>query len=170
VVDELNQWGLDGVKVTLDGPPENHNHFRPSKNGAPSFAAIVNNLAKVCTKTKIRLGGNYTCDNFRSFPPVLDTLAAQGITPDRLERVNFNIVMRIQDTIANNAYHGGCGTIKRAMAARGGPLCAGGGVKAGLSSWRTGTGTLRGRSGRCLQRKLRWQPLQVRDLGRPRTI
>jgi uncharacterized protein len=111
VVDELNQWGLDGVKVTLDGPPENHNHFRPFKNGAPSFAAIVNNLAKVCTKTKTRLGGNFTCDNFKSFPPVLDTLAAQGIPPDRLERVNFNIVMQIQDTIANNGYRGGCTTI-----------------------------------------------------------
>ncbi|MFA7346242.1 MAG: geopeptide radical SAM maturase [Desulfurivibrionaceae bacterium] len=110
-VDELNQWGLDGVKVTLDGPPENHNHFRPFKNGTPSFDSIVNNLAQVCTKTKIRLGGNYTSDNFRSFPPILDTLAAQGITPDRLERVNFNIVMKINDTIANNIYHGGCGTI-----------------------------------------------------------
>lgn len=111
VVDELNQWGLDGVKVTLDGPPENHNHFRPFKNGAPSFETIVNNLAKVCTKTKIRLGGNFTRDNFRSFPPILDTLAAQGITPDRLELVNFNIVMQINDTIANNTYHGGCCTI-----------------------------------------------------------
>ena len=29
VVESLNHWGLDGVKVTLDGPPENHNHFRP---------------------------------------------------------------------------------------------------------------------------------------------
>lgn len=111
VVDELNQWGLDGVKVTLDGPPENHNHFRPFKNGAASFDTIVNNLAKVCTKTKIRLGGNFTCDNFRNFPPILDTLATRAITPDRLELVNFNIVMQIQDTIANNGYHGGCCTI-----------------------------------------------------------
>lgn len=111
VIDELNQWGLDGVKVTLDGPPENHNQFRPFKNGSPSFEAIVNNLAKVCTKTKIRLGGNYTSDNFQSFPPILDLLAAQGITPDRLELVNFNIVMQINDTIANNTYHGGCCTI-----------------------------------------------------------
>ena len=111
VVEELNHLGLDGVKVTLDGPPENHNHFRPFKNGSPSFDTIVNNLAKVCAKTKIRLGGNYTCDNYQSFPPILDALAAQGITPDRLELVNFNIVMRIKDTIANNAYHGGCCTI-----------------------------------------------------------
>jgi uncharacterized protein len=111
VVDELNRWGLDGVKVTLDGPPDNHNHFRPFKNGAPSFDTIVNNLAKVCDKTKIRLGGNYTSDNFRSFPPILDTLAARGITPGRLELVNFNIVMQINDTVANNDYHGGCCTI-----------------------------------------------------------
>ncbi|MGV1098955.1 geopeptide radical SAM maturase [Thiovibrio sp. JS02] len=111
VVDELNRWGLDGVKVTLDGPPENHNHFRPFKSGEPSFEIIVANLAKVCGKTKIRLGGNYTIDNFRSFPPILDALAAKGITPERLERVNFNIVMQVKDQITRNEYLGGCCTI-----------------------------------------------------------
>lgn len=111
VVDELNLWGLDGVKVTLDGPPENHNHFRPFKSGAPSFDVIVANLAKVCTKTNIRLGGNYTMDNYQSFPPILDHLQAHGITPDNLELVNFNIVMQVRDQITSNEYMGGCCTI-----------------------------------------------------------
>lgn len=111
VVEELNQWGLDGVKVTLDGPPENHNRFRPFKSGAPSFEVIVDNLAKVCAKTNIRLGGNYTMNNYQTFPSVLDYLAEQGITPDKLERVSFNIVTQVKDKVANNEYMGGCCTI-----------------------------------------------------------
>lgn len=108
VVEALNQWGLDGVKVTLDGPPENHDHFRPFKNGSPSFATIVANLKDIRGKTKIRLGGNYTSENYRSFPPILDHLAAQGLTPDTVELVNFNIVMQVNGASEGNAYHGGC--------------------------------------------------------------
>lgn len=111
LVDELNRWGLEGVKVTIDGPPENHNRFRPLKNGGPSFERIVANLAQVCDKTRIRLGGNYTADNYHDFATVLDLLAEAGIGPDQLEHVNFNIVMRIQDKIANNEYLGGCASI-----------------------------------------------------------
>ena len=108
VVEALNQWGLDGVKVTLDGPPENHDHFRPFKNGAPSFATIVDNLKAIRGKTKIRLGGNYTIENYRSFPPILDHLAAQGLTSNTVELVNFNIVMQVKEGLKGSGYHGGC--------------------------------------------------------------
>ncbi|MHB1014425.1 MAG: geopeptide radical SAM maturase [Desulfurivibrionaceae bacterium] len=111
VVDELNQWGLDGIKITIDGPPENHNYFRPFKSGKPSFEVIVRNLSAVRGKTKIRLGGNYTMENYQSFPPVLDLLAAQGVTPDTVELVNFNIVMQMRETAAGNVYRGGCCTV-----------------------------------------------------------
>ncbi len=111
VVAELTPWGLDGVKVTLDGMPENHNRFRPFKSGAASFDCIVANLARVCDKTKIRLGGNYTPDNYRAFPPLLDLLAARGVTPDKVEVVNFNIVMRVNDRLTANEYTGGCATV-----------------------------------------------------------
>jgi len=111
VVDNLTPLGLDGVKVTLDGPPENHNLFRPFKSGQPSFETIVGNLAKVCSKTKIRLGGNYTLENYKTFPAILDDLCQKGITPDRLEVVNFNIVMQVGDKLAANEYLGGCRTV-----------------------------------------------------------
>ncbi len=111
VVDELNHWGLDGVKVTIDGPPDNHNHFRPFKSGATSFDLIVNNLKQVCNKTNIRIGGNYTSENYRNFATVLDLLARQGLTPETVERVNFNIVLKVNDTITSNEFIGGCATI-----------------------------------------------------------
>ena len=111
VVEKLNPWGLDGVKVTLDGPPDSHNHFRPFKSGKGSFEAIVRNLRQVCDRTKIRLGGNYTGETYQQFGPLLDLLARQGLTPDKFEHVNFNIVMQVQDKITANSYHGGCATI-----------------------------------------------------------
>ena len=110
-VAQLNPLGLDGVKVTVDGPPANHNHFRPFKNGEPSFEIIAKNLKEVCTLTKIRLGGNYTSENFHEFPTVLDLLKDKGITPDRIDVVNFNIVIQVKDKITNNQYHGGCCTV-----------------------------------------------------------
>jgi len=111
MVDALTLWGLDGVKVTLDGPPEIHNLNRPFKSGEKSFDVIVENLKKVCTKTKIRLGGNYTSDNYRQFATVLDLLAAEGIGSARVEQVNFNIVMQTRDSIIGNGYRGGCTTV-----------------------------------------------------------
>lgn len=111
VVEELNAWGLDGVKVTIDGPPENHNHFRPFKSGANSFDIIVRNLKEVCGKTKIRLGGNFTNETYQNFATVLDLLSEEGISPDKLERVNFNIVMQVNDKITSNEYMGGCATL-----------------------------------------------------------
>lgn len=111
VVDELNQWGLDGVKVTIDGPPDHHNDFRPFKSGEKSFAVIVANLKQVCGKTKIRLGGNYTRETYRDFPALLDLLAQEGIGPEHVELVNFNIVMQTRDSITGTGYRGGCGTV-----------------------------------------------------------
>ena len=111
VVNELNTWGLDGVKVTIDGPPENHNHFRPFKSGAESFEVIVRNIKAVCGKTNIRLGGNFTKHTYQDFATVLDLLSQEGIGPDTLELVNFNIVMQVKDEITSNEYIGGCATI-----------------------------------------------------------
>ncbi|MEW6520750.1 MAG: geopeptide radical SAM maturase [Thermodesulfobacteriota bacterium] len=111
VVEELNPWGLDGVKVTIDGLPDNHNHSRPFKSGRGSFAVIVRNLQQVCGLTRIRLGGNFTSETYRQFGPLLDLLAGHGLTPDKIELVNFNIVLQVNDTLTANEYQGGCATI-----------------------------------------------------------
>ena len=111
VVVELKPWGLDGVKVTINGLPDNHNHFRPFKSGRGSFEVIVRNLQQVCDLTHIRLGGNYTSETYRQFGPLLDLLAGHGLTPDKIELVNFNIVLKVNDKLTANEYQGGCATI-----------------------------------------------------------
>jgi uncharacterized protein len=119
VVDKLNRWGLDGIKVTIDGPPDNHNSFRPFKSGVKSFDIIVENITKVCRKTKIRMGGNYTDKTFHDFATVLDLLSLKGITPDKIERVSFNIVMQVNDKITSNEFVGGCATINEPWLCKG---------------------------------------------------
>ncbi len=69
VVEELNPWGLDGVKVTIDGLPDNHNHFRPFKSGQGKFRGHCPQPAQVCGMTKIRLGGNYTNETYTTVRP-----------------------------------------------------------------------------------------------------
>jgi uncharacterized protein len=94
VVEELLPLGLTGAKVTLDGPPEEHDRSRPFRGGNGSWEIIVGNLEKVCDLTPVQVGGNFTRENFRSFPRLLDILAARGITPDRIPLVKFDPVTR----------------------------------------------------------------------------
>lgn len=45
------------------------------------------------------------------FPALLADLRAKGITPDRVESVNFNIVMQVNDPKTANTYRGGCSSM-----------------------------------------------------------
>jgi len=89
VVEELLLLGLAGAKITIDGPPDIHNRQRPFVSGRGSFDVILKNLGAICGLIKVQLGGNFTRDNYRRFPELLDLLAGAGITPDKLYMVNF---------------------------------------------------------------------------------
>jgi len=91
-VEKLMPLGLAGAVVTLDGPRELHNHFRPFKAGGGSFDVIFKNLLDVGPMIGIQVGGNYLTDNYREFPHLLDFMLANGLTHDMVETVNFNPV------------------------------------------------------------------------------
>jgi uncharacterized protein len=107
-VEELLPFGLTSVKVTLDGPPENHNFFRPFKNGRGSFARILENIRSCCDLVSVTLGGNFTRENARQFPSLLDILQTTGLTPDKLAVVKFDAVMAVNDAFAPPEFHDGC--------------------------------------------------------------
>ncbi len=111
MVKELTALGLDYVKVTLDGPPETHNKFRPFKNGDPSFDIIVDNLLALKGLVQIGLGGNYTKYNYAVFPEVLDIIVERGLSPNDFALVTFNIAIAVQDEFANPEFGGGCASI-----------------------------------------------------------
>jgi uncharacterized protein len=72
MVEKLLPLGFTGAKVTLDGPRENHDRFRPFVSGKGSFDLIIANVKEVCDLTEIQVGGNYTRENYREFPRLLD--------------------------------------------------------------------------------------------------
>lgn len=90
VVKELLPLGLKSVIITLDGPPEIHDQQRPFVSGKGSFKTIIDNLAAVYDLVTIKPGGNFTRDNYRRFPEMLDLLLEAGIDPAQLGPVQFS--------------------------------------------------------------------------------
>jgi uncharacterized protein len=89
VVEELLPYGLKSAQITLDGPPEIHDLQRPFVSGEGSFAPIVANLKAVSDLVTLNPGGNFTRENFREFPRLLDLLLAEGVDPEQLGPVMF---------------------------------------------------------------------------------
>src|SRR5687768_12095571 len=58
VVDRLAPFGLNGVKVTLDGDRDMHNRMRPLRGGQGTFDKIINNIRLVAGKCRVAIGGN----------------------------------------------------------------------------------------------------------------
>lgn len=107
-VNKLLPLGFTGAKVTLDGPKENHDRFRPFVSGKGSFDTIVGNVKAVCDKIKIQIGGNYTRENYGSFPRLLDFLLEEGLTPERISLVQFVPVVKGGGEFALPEFNDGC--------------------------------------------------------------
>lgn len=87
--EELVALGLSGAKITIDGPAELHNVSRPYVSGRGSYDAIVRNIFDIYDVVPLQLGGNYTRDNYREFPCMLDDLLDKGIDSAQVSTVLF---------------------------------------------------------------------------------
>jgi uncharacterized protein len=112
VAEELVPLGLRNVKITLDGPAETHNISRPFKSGAGSFDAIMANIKQTCDIVQIGIGGNYDRHNYKKFPLLLDCMAKEGLTPDKINMIRFDpVVNRPEGDTSPADYKGGCMSI-----------------------------------------------------------
>ena len=93
VVDRLRPFGLDGVKITLDGDREAHNRMRPLRGGQGTFDRIVENVRQIAGKVRVAIGGNFDEQSVDSYPALLDFLLEQEFA-DKLVKVNFKPVIR----------------------------------------------------------------------------
>src|SRR2546423_6666494 len=57
VVDRLTPFGLNGIKITLDGDRDTHNRMRPLRGGQGTFDRIVENMRRVAGPWGISVGG-----------------------------------------------------------------------------------------------------------------
>ena len=93
VVDRLVPYGLNGVKITLDGDHDTHNRMRPLRGGQGTFDKIIENVRRVAGKCRITIGGNFDESSVDSYPALLDFLREQEFA-DKLARVAFKPVIR----------------------------------------------------------------------------
>lgn len=119
VVERLKPLGLRSASVTLDGPREVHDSFRPFKSGGGSFDTIVHNLQDACGLIDVHVGGNYTQGNYRDFPRLLDYLLEAGLGPDRIFSVDFSPVFQEASEFVPD-FHGGCATVNEPWIAEAG--------------------------------------------------
>ena len=93
IVDRLKPFGLNGVKITLDGDRETHDHMRPLRGGQRTFDKIIHNIKQIAGKCNIAIGGNFDEASVDSYPALLDFLASQDFA-DKLSRVSFKPIIR----------------------------------------------------------------------------
>ena len=93
IVDRLKPYGLDGIKITLDGDRDTHNRMRPLRGGQGTFDRIVENVRRVAGRCKIAIGGNFDESSVDSYPALLDFLQEQEFA-DKLVKVNFKPIVR----------------------------------------------------------------------------
>ncbi len=108
IVEKLKPLGLAGAGVTLDGPREVHDLFRPFKSGTGSFDTIVGNLRDVCGLIDVQVGGNYTREHYRVFPRLLDHFLDTGLTPEKISFVSFGPVINERGEFSPPDFHDGC--------------------------------------------------------------
>ena len=93
VVDRLVPFGLNGVKVTLDGDHDTHNRMRPLRGGQGTFDKIIENVRRVAHKCRITIGGNFDESSVDSYPALLEFLQQQEFA-SHLSKVAFKPIIR----------------------------------------------------------------------------
>jgi uncharacterized protein len=108
VVEELLPLGLAGALLTLDGPAEIHDKQRPFVSGKGSFATVVDNIKETFDLLDLQVGGNFSRENYRQFPRMLDHLLEQGLSPDKLGMVQFAPISPKSGRVVGSDSHSGC--------------------------------------------------------------
>jgi uncharacterized protein len=93
VVDRMLPFGLNGIKITLDGDRDTHNRMRPLRGGQGTFDRIVENVRAVAGRARIAIGGNFDESSVDSYPALLEYLKQQDFG-DKLSKVSFKPIVR----------------------------------------------------------------------------
>jgi len=95
IVDRMLPFGLNGIKITLDGDKDTHNRMRPLRGGQGTFDRIVENIRQVAGRCRIAIGGNFDESSVDSYPALLAYLKQQDFA-GQLVKVNFKPIVRAE--------------------------------------------------------------------------
>ena len=93
VVDRLTPYGLNGIKITLDGDKDTHNRMRPLRGRQGTFDRIIENVRHIADKVSITIGGNFDESSVDSYPALLDYLREQDFA-DHIAKINFKPIIK----------------------------------------------------------------------------
>jgi uncharacterized protein len=93
VVERLLPYGLNGVKITLDGDRETHDRMRPLRGRQGTFDRIIQNVRNVADLIPITIGGNFDESSVDSYPHLLDFLKEQEFA-DKIAKINFKPIIK----------------------------------------------------------------------------
>jgi uncharacterized protein len=80
VVDKLLAWRIDDFQITLDGPPEEHDRWRPTRDGQGSFDTIFRNLEAMARRRddfSVILRVNFSPETHPHLGRLLDVLSTR---------------------------------------------------------------------------------------------
>lgn len=97
----ISKWvnfGLNYIRVSLDGPPDIHNARRPFKSGEGTFSTILNNLKQIVEIDELGIGISINLDskNVQRVAELLDILIESGLR-DEVEIILEPVLPRLAD-------------------------------------------------------------------------
>lgn len=98
LIDRLNQWGLEFIRITIDGDKEFHDKYRPFIGGRGTFDVIMRNIKAVADKTMVVLAGNFNEESYPSIYRLLDYLEAEGLK-EKLGMIDFKPITERREPI-----------------------------------------------------------------------
>lgn len=102
---KLNQYGLQWIKVTLDGDQETHDQMRPRKGGHGSYQEIINKLLTIKGKVPIIIGSNYDEKIQRRLPFLYQDLKEKGFSSSDISEIAFKPIQGFLDHVKNSIHH-----------------------------------------------------------------
>lgn len=83
ILSKIDGLNIFNFQITIDGPPEFHNTYRPFNDGTESFDLVFNNVFRVLnhTRAKVALRINIDMDNYQEIPRFLDMIPKEYRTP-----------------------------------------------------------------------------------------
>jgi uncharacterized protein len=92
IAQNLVSWGIQQIKITLDGDRTQHNLKRPAKNQTDSYQTILDNIFNLPDNMELIISGNYDRENIQSFPNMLNELNVLRLE-GRIKHISFKPIL-----------------------------------------------------------------------------